>query len=94
MNAEHLPACMAYNEGVEQNGPSEKAECICDEVKAKKCPCGGEFHFNNYCGAHVCTGCGQHKGLARCFCGWSQTAPGEGRRELQEMGETIDPEEG
>jgi hypothetical protein len=35
------------------------------------CECGGIFHFNTYCGAHVCDRCEKHKGLARCFCGWN-----------------------
>lgn len=50
------------------------------------------YHFEPYCGAYVCTDCGYHKGLARCYCGWSLSG-GDGRRELEEMGETIEPEE-
>lgn len=50
-----------------------------------------EYLFSRYCGARVC-GCGDHKGLARCFCGWSASG-GDGRRELIEMGETIEPED-
>ena len=42
------------------------------------------------CGARICNICGDHKGLERCFCGWSVTRPGQGRAELHEMGETID----
>lgn len=55
-----------------------------------KCSCGQEFEFSRHCGADVCNGCGNHKGLERCFCGWSKTSPGRGRQELEEMGETID----
>ena len=58
--------------------------------------CGDEkehdYEFSSYCGAHVCVECDHHKGLARCYCGWSASG-GDGRRELVEMGETIDPEE-
>lgn len=54
--------------------------------------CGGEYTFNHYCGCKVCDECNNHKGLARCYCGWSQSG-GDGRAELEEMGETIDPEE-
>jgi hypothetical protein len=39
----------------------------------------------------VCSKCGNHVGLARCFCGWAADG-GDGRRQLEEMGETIDPE--
>lgn len=49
------------------------------------------YEFNEYCAAHVC-GCGHHKGLARCWCGWSVTDPGRGYQELIEMGETIGDE--
>lgn len=49
------------------------------------------YTFNRSCGANVCE-CGDHKGLARCFCGWSRSG-GDGYRELIEMGETIDPDE-
>lgn len=41
------------------------------------------------CGAKICYNCGDHKGLARCFCGWSTTG-GNGKTELIEMGETIE----
>ena len=54
-------------------------------------------HEHNYewvhpCGAHVCTKCAHHKGLVRCYCGWAEDG-GDGRTELQEMGETIEPED-
>lgn len=54
--------------------------------------CRHDYRFSRYCGAHVCEHCGDHRGLARCYCGWSTTRPGEGRRELEDMGETIDPD--
>jgi hypothetical protein len=47
------------------------------------------FHFSRYCGAKVCADCGEHKGLARCYCGWSASG-GDGYRELVEMGERIE----
>ena len=59
--------------------------------KPKKCRCGGEFDFSRSCGVDVCFTCDNHAGLARCFCGWSVSG-GDGRAELIEMGETIDPE--
>lgn len=54
-----------------------------------RCSCGGSFEFSTYCGCKVCTNCMNHKGLARCYCGWSASG-GDGRRELIEMGEVID----
>ncbi len=57
-----------------------------------KCQCGAEFEFNRYCGAHVCPSCSNHKGFDRCFCGWSISGR-DGRQELIEMGETIEPED-
>lgn len=54
-----------------------------------KCSCGGDFVFSRYCGAYVCERCDNHKGLARCYCGWSQSGM-DGRRELEEMGEQIE----
>lgn len=65
----------------------------CDQCGAyhqpEKCSCGGEYHLQRSCGAMVCDRCDDHKGLARCFCGWSRSGE-DGRRELIEMGETID----
>lgn len=55
--------------------------------------CEHQFEWSAYCGAQVCLYCDAHKGLVRCFCGWSETSPGHGREELEDMGETIDPEE-
>ena len=53
-------------------------------------PCKHEYQFDRFCGVEVCARCDEHKGLARCYCGWSKTRPGEGRQELIEMGETIE----
>jgi hypothetical protein len=57
----------------------------------EKCSCGGEYERSSGCGVKVCDTCGDHKGLARCYCGWSANG-GNGRAELEEMGETIDPD--
>lgn len=62
----------------------------------RNCPCTrtgcrGTMWFADYCGAYVCDRCEQHKGLARCYCGWA-TSGGDGRRELIDMGETIGDE--
>jgi len=54
--------------------------------------CKHEYEFNRYCGARICVHCNDHKGLARCYCGWSKTSPGRGYEELIEMGETIEEE--
>jgi hypothetical protein len=52
--------------------------------------CNHSYQWSKHCGAQVCAECDDHKGLARCFCGWSATSPGRGREELVEMGETIE----
>jgi len=52
-------------------------------------PCNHEYFFNTNCGAEVCYECDDHKGLARCYCGWSANG-GNGLAELIEMGETIE----
>lgn len=51
--------------------------------------CQGHYYFQRYCGAYVCDTCDDHKGLARCYCGWS-AGGGNGRQQLEEMGEQID----
>jgi hypothetical protein len=53
-------------------------------------PCEHNYEFRRYCGAWVCTECGGHRDLARCYCGWSETTPGQGYQELVEMGEQIE----
>jgi hypothetical protein len=55
----------------------------------QKCHCGGDFDFSRYCGADTCVKCDNHKGMARCFCGWSLSGA-NGREELEAMGETIE----
>lgn len=55
----------------------------------QKCKCGGEYSPSRYCGVQVCSECDDHKGLARCYCGWAADG-GNGRVQLQEMGEQID----
>lgn len=59
------------------------------EEDDNKCHCGGDYSRNRYCGVRVCDDCDNHKGLTRCYCGWSESG-GNGRQELEEMGETID----
>lgn len=52
-----------------------------------------EYEFFAYCGAYVCIHCDDHRGLDRCYCGWSRYNPGHGRQELEEMSEVIDEED-
>jgi len=49
-----------------------------------------EYIFLNECGADVCMDCNDHKGLARCYCGWSDVG-GNGYYELLDLGEQIEP---
>ncbi len=58
----------------------------------KVCPCGGAYGFVRYCAAYICDRCGAHRGMDRCWCGWAASG-GDGRRELIDRGETIDPED-
>ena len=63
----------------------------------KRCQCVGcnaerEHELSRTCGAWICAECGHHKGLARCFCGWAEDG-GDGRAQLEDMGETIEPED-
>ncbi|RLI32587.1 hypothetical protein DRO51_01480 [Candidatus Bathyarchaeota archaeon] len=39
----------------------------------EKMECEHDYVWSNYCGAYVCKKCGHHKGLAKCFCGWSKS---------------------
>lgn len=57
----------------------------------RKCECGGTYEFDRYCGANVCDTCGDHDGLARCYCGWAADG-GNGRQQLIEAGENIGDE--
>jgi len=52
-------------------------------------PCKHDYEFRTDCGADVCWDCSDHKGLARCYCGWSMNN-GNGYRQLIEMGEHIE----
>lgn len=56
--------------------------CTCDG-------CDGVMSWSRGCGAFVCDVCDTHKGLCRCYCGWSASG-GDGYRELEEMGEQIE----
>ena len=51
--------------------------------------CGGEMYRDRTCGVMVCEDCNDHRGLARCFCGFSRSG-NDGREELAEMGECLD----
>ena len=53
-------------------------------------PCDHEYYVGpvGQCGVKICWKCGNHEGLARCFCGWSASG-GDGARELEAMGETL-----
>ena len=65
-----------------------------NQPREKTCPqCGSVMTINPECGVFVCMNetCNHHEGLARCFCGWAVDG-GDGRRQLEEMGETIDPD--
>ena len=65
-----------------------------ERTKEKSCQNCGEttvHHLSTYCGAWICGVCGEHHGLVRCYCGWSASG-GNGRQELVEAGETIDPD--
>lgn len=56
----------------------------------EKCKAGHlNWHWSDHCGAWVCDTCDDHKGLARCYCGWAADG-GDGRRELIECGENLD----
>lgn len=38
--------------------------------------CDHQYHLSRTCGVQVCDLCGDHQGLAKCFCGWN-LEPGE-----------------
>jgi len=61
-------------------------------MPAQRCACGGEYQFNRYCGCLVCVECDDHKGMCRCFCGWTPHG-GDGYQELLDEGECIEPED-
>lgn len=55
--------------------------------------CEHDYEWSNYCACEICSKCDDHKDRCRCWCGWSLSGR-NGRLELEEMGETIDPEPG
>lgn len=61
--------------------------------RVKVCSCGGEKRWSKSCYTMVCENCEDHDGLARCFCGWAKDGDNE-RQQLEEMGETIEVEDG
>jgi len=46
------------------------------ELEKTEAGCIHDYEWSNHCGAKVCSKCGDHKGLAKCFCGYG-LAPGE-----------------
>jgi hypothetical protein len=44
------------------------------------------YEWQDYCGVKVCRVCGNHKGLAKCYCGWN-LEPGE------RLEDDVEPEE-
>lgn len=63
-------------------------------MNTKNCPeCGSTASMKmTDCGVYVCHVCDFHEGIVRCFCGWSLSG-GNGREELAEMGETLEPDD-
>jgi hypothetical protein len=57
-----------------------------------RCQCGGEYQFDRGCGCLVCVECEDHKGMCRCFCGWTPHG-GDGYQELLDEGECIEPDD-
>lgn len=62
------------------------------ERKEQKCSCGGTYEFSRGCGCLVCVSCDDHKGMCRCYCGWTPSGA-DGYAELLEAGECIEPED-
>jgi hypothetical protein len=69
-------------------------------VRCDQPGCGGSTDLHRTCGARICSACGTHVGLDRCFCGWTRHAcTGEdgrsmdGRQQLIDMGEVIEPDD-
>lgn len=48
------------------------------------------YFFNRSCAAFRCVNCGNHRGMDRCYCGWSVNGKNNGVEELISMGETIE----
>jgi hypothetical protein len=62
--------------------------------QVRKCRCGGEAHYQRGCACFICGRCDAHIStggfqLARCYCGWTPHG-GNGRVELEEMGENLE----
>lgn len=63
-----------------------------DDRKCDKCGAAiDKYDWSDHCAAYICSKCGKHQGMVRCWCGWSESGR-NGRAELEELGETIDPE--
>lgn len=87
-NRENLEACQ---QGRYPVGPGYIDDCSREVFVPShyRCECGGDAYGDRSCGVAICTRCGAHEGLERCFCGWSATRGSDGARELVEMGETL-----
>jgi hypothetical protein len=88
---EDAEQCAEYEQSspfrwVKESSESVVMETLCD-VTGKGHEYPEKVHVK--CGALVCYSCGHHDRIARCFCGWAIDG-GNGRRQLEEMGETID----
>lgn len=70
----------------------ERVELLMIFETGEDMKCKHKYESNTYCGVRVCSQCKDHKGLARCYCGWSASGS-DGRQELVEMGEVIEPED-
>jgi hypothetical protein len=49
----------------------------------------GSRRMDASCGAYVCLDCGDHQGLARCYCGWASDG-GDGVAQLRAKGENVE----
>jgi len=48
--------------------------------------CDHDYKWNKKCGAEVCSKCNEHRGLAKCFCGWNLQ---DGERLEDDIGEST-----
>lgn len=79
--------------GARGSGPGESVDTIsggrdrsrpldAEDIMA----CLHSYTFSAYCGVEVCDKCGDHKGLARCYCGWNLAA---GERLEDDTGDAV-----
>ena len=56
-------------------------------VREQEGPCDTHnYVWSDYCGAKVCTRCNDHKGLAKCYCGYGLA---EGERLEDDIGDAT-----